>query len=73
MPISYVFMEGKGGQTVRELWAEAEFVRLAEPQALIIDIGSNDLCDPNLSPEHLVLDIIEPYSFLLTHLTWLWY
>lgn len=42
-------------------------MRLTEPRVIILDIGSNNLCDPNITPEHLAWDIIEFAGFILTN------
>ena len=61
----YIFMEGKGGQTVKGLWSEADLIRTTEPRVVVLDIGSNDLCDPIMSPVDLALNIIELAGTLL--------
>lgn len=50
---------GNGGRTVEKLLRlDLPAIRSANPDILILEIGSNDLCDPSLDPETLSETII---------------
>ncbi len=46
---SYIFTQGIPGATVETLTDHIEFIRDVDPCVLLLDLGSNDLCDPNVS------------------------
>ena len=51
-----VRMQGQGSQTMKKLrlWSPTELgFHSGSPNLLFVDIGSNDLCDRNVSPEVL--------------------
>ena len=61
----YVFTEGKGGKTVTTLWSDTQFISTIEPRVVVLDIGSNDLCNPSVGPVDLSFKIIELSGFIL--------
>ena len=55
---------GIGGQTVPQLRRVAvSEIRRCQPHLLIIEIGSNDLCNPHVTPDQLAQDI---FNFIQT-------
>lgn len=47
-----IHFEGIGGRTVSKIFAyDLEYVRALQPEIIILEIGSNDLCEVGVRPE----------------------
>ena len=60
-------VHGVGGRTVEKVRRyDMEDVRRFSPQIIVLEIGSNDLCDPNVDVDVFVSSVVEFCDFLLS-------
>ena len=64
-----VVFHGKGGRTVdKTIKYDLDDIRSAAPHIVILELGSNDLCDKDTDPETLALSIVALTELLLKDL-----
>ena len=60
-------VHGVGGRTVEKLKRyDMDDVRMFSPQVIVLEIGTNDLCDPNVDVDMFVGSVVEFCDFLLS-------
>ena len=57
---------GLSGAVVSDLWSKLALVREVTPDIVLLEIGSNDLCDQNVSPRKFVTELQEFVQTLVT-------
>jgi hypothetical protein len=58
--VSEVFMYGVGGRKAKECrYHDLKIVEEVKPRIVFIEMGSNDLCDPDAKPEVIASDILD--------------
>jgi hypothetical protein len=50
---------GIGGYKIKYLWEKLVFISNISLNEVLLDIGSNDLCDINTTPENFVSELLE--------------
>ena len=66
--ICSIIFHGIGGRTV-DLKNDLDKIRSAAPNIVVLELGSNDLCDKDSDPETIALSIVALAELLLTELS----
>jgi hypothetical protein len=66
---SQIIFRGVGGYKILDLWQNIPFIRNIAPAVILLEIGSNDLCDYNTTPEYLVDEILKFVNYLKQELS----
>ena len=68
--ICSIIFHGIGGRTVNKMIKnDLDKVRSAAPNIVVLELGSNDLCDKDSDPETIALSIVALAELLLTELS----
>ena len=65
-----VIFHGIGGRTVDKMIRnDLDKIRSAAPNIVVLELGSNDLCDKDSDPETIALSIVALVELLITELS----